>query len=281
MSGAPGGQGASGLLAAAMWQYAATVFEPTQKLKRLGLWKREPIGERPVDPPRPGLGAKFSLAYPKPVLLEQRSEHQHLVEEFDRMAEIYDAYVERFSRPIFEEALCEIDRYLTPESRVLDAGCGAGRELQVMARRVPRGEVVGIDLSAGMVNSAARSARAHGLTNVSFFQSDVANLPSAFEGAFDLVYSSLAHHHYPDPPAAAAAIYRCLRPGGVYCVVDPGPAWFNRMSAPLARWADPGWISFHDPEAFRRLFAGAGFVRTGFIEVLPGFGVALGQTPGS
>jgi len=170
-----------------------------------------------------------------------------------------------------------LERWLPPDARVLDAGCGAGRELQRVARRVPSGEVVGIDLAAGMVTAAWRDARAHGLTNVAFVQSDVGELPEAFAGAFDLVYSSLAHHHYPEPGAATTSIHRVLRPGGVYCVVDPGPAWFNRMSAPLARWGDPGWIGFHTPDEFRRLFAGAGFARTAWVELLPGFGLAVGQ----
>ena len=91
-----------------------------------------------------------------------------------------------------------------------------------MARLVPAGEVVGVDLAAGMVRAAHRAARAAGLDHCAFFQADVTELPAAFDGAFDLVYNSLAHHHYPDPSAAAAAILRALRPGGIYCVVDPG-----------------------------------------------------------
>jgi hypothetical protein len=49
------------------------------------------------------------------------------------------------------------------------------------------------------------------------------------------------------------------------------------MSAPLAKWADPGWIGFHTPEEFCGLFRRAGFVRAGWLELLPGFGAALGQ----
>jgi ubiquinone/menaquinone biosynthesis C-methylase UbiE len=150
-----------------------------------------------------------------------------------------------------------------------------------MAREVPRGEVVGIDLAAGMVNAAWASARAHGLRNVAFFQSDVGALPAGFTGAFDIVYNSVAHHHYPEPSKAAAEILRALRPGGVYCVVDPGPSWFNAISSPLAHWADPGWIRFHSPDEFRALFLSAGFARASWREVLPGFGIAVGQkSPG-
>ncbi len=278
MSGAPGGAAAEGVLVQAMWSFAATVLYPAQALRRSGLAPAEPpVGDLPLVLSRPGLGPRFSVGQPPPVLLQRATEHDHLVEEFDRMAEIYDAFVKPFSTPIFDEALGELRRFLAPDARVLDAGCGAGRELQRVAREIPEGEVVGIDLAAGMVNAAHRSARAHGLTNCAFFQSDVGDLPDAFAGQFDLVYNCLAHHHYPDPPAAAAEIHRVLRPGGVYCVVDPGPEWFNALSAPLAGWADPGWIGFHSPQEFRTLMLDAGFDRAAWVGTLPGFGVALGQ----
>jgi ubiquinone/menaquinone biosynthesis C-methylase UbiE len=266
-------------LLAAMWSYAATVLYPAQALRRA--WPGsapEPIGELPSDLPRPGLGPHFSRIHMAPVLLASATEHDHLVQEFDRMAEVYDAYVQPFSRPIFEEALsCMRMHCLTSSARVLDAGCGPGRELRQMARLVPRGEVVGIDLAAGMVQSAYRATRAQGLDNTAFFQADVGDLPRVFDGQFDLVYNSLAHHHYPEPAAAARAVLRCLRPGGVYCVVDPGPAWYVALSAPIARWADPGWVGFHTPEQFRELLQTAGFARTAWVDLLPGFGVAIAQ----
>ncbi|HZC28461.1 MAG TPA: methyltransferase domain-containing protein, partial [Gaiellaceae bacterium] len=209
--------------------------------------------------------------------LDEPSEHRHLVEDFDRLAEFYDVLVRPFSTPIFDEALAGMRRYLAADSRVLDVGCGPGRELRQVARVVRRGEVVGIDLAAGMVKVAHAEARACGLDNCAFAQADVAELPRAFTGAFDLVYSCLAHHHYPDPAAAASEVRRCLRPGGVYCVVDPGPAWFNALSTPLGRFADPGWIGFKTPHEFRALLARAGFAHVCWIPLLPGFGMAVGQ----
>jgi ubiquinone/menaquinone biosynthesis C-methylase UbiE len=275
---APGGQAAEGALVSAMWSWAATVLYPTQWLRRAGVLPRlTPSGELPVQVAPRGLGPLFSRRHEHPVLLETKTEHDHLVVEFDQMAEVYDAFVRPFSTPIFDEALVEIAPYLRPDSRVLDAGCGAGRELQRVARLVPQGEVVGIDLAAGMVNAAWLDARAHGLTNCAFIQADVGELPRAFAGQFDIVYNSLAHHHYPEPARAASAILQALRPGGVYCVVDPGPAWFNALSAPMAKWADPGWIGFHSPAEFRSLLTTAGFARVSWREVLPGFGVAIGQ----
>lgn len=269
---------AGGCLVNAMWQYATTVLYPAQMYKRLGVQVTMPlVGDAPEQVPRPGLGRRFSIEYEEPVYLGASTRHDHLVEEFDGISEVYSAFVRPFSKPIFEEALSVMRQYLAAEARVLDAGCGPGREMRQLASLLPAGEVVGVDLAVGMVRSAHRAAQAQALENCAFFQADVEDLPEAFHGQFDLVYNCLAHHHYPDPPAATAAVFRCLRPGGVYCVIDPGPAWYNTISEPMAKWADPGWISFHTPEQFRELFHKSGFARTGWLELLPGFGIALGQ----
>jgi SAM-dependent methyltransferase len=272
-----GGGAPQGVLVSAMWTYAATVLYPARALKQAGVGAETVLGDEPEGLPRKGLGPYFSRRYPEPVLLDEPTEHDELVVEFDRSAEVYAAFVRPFSRPIFDEALGVLGRYLSPDSRVLDAGCGPGQELERVGRLVPDGEVVGIDLAAGMVKTAHRAARAHGLDHSAFFQSDVGALPRVFTGKFDLAYNCLAHHHYPEPERAAREVLRCLRPGGVYCIVDPGPEWYNRMSVPLARWADPGWISFHTPEEFRGLLSRAGFARTAWIDLLPGFGIAVGQ----
>lgn len=275
---APGGVFAEGLLASSMWTYAATVLCPTQWLRRSGLLPPRKIeGDAPINVPPNGLGRLFSRKHDRPVLLERDSAHSHLVMEFDRMADRYDAFVRPFSTPIFDEALVEMAPYIHADSRVLDAGCGAGRELQRVAALVSRGEVVGIDLAEGMVNAAWADARAHAVSNCAFFQADVADLPDEFTDRFDVVYNSLAHHHYPEPLAAATSVLRVLRSGGVYCVVDPGPAWFNAISAPLSKWGDPGWVRFHSPEEFQALFRAAGFARASWRELLPGFGLAIGQ----
>jgi SAM-dependent methyltransferase len=265
-------------LVGTLWAYSASVLYPAKALKRGGVNVVGPlVGDEPEALPRRGLGPRFSKGSPQPVLLRRESENYHLVADFDRLAELYELCVRPFSTPIFDEALSVLRRYLAADSRVLDAGCGPGRELRRVARLVPRGEVVGIDLAAGMVTVAHDTAQERGIDNVAFFQADVGDLPRAFTGAFDLVYSCLAHHHYPDPAAAATAVLRALRPGGVYCVVDPGPAWFNALSSPLGRFADPGWIGFKTPDEFRALLTKAGFARVCWIPLLPGFGMAVGQ----
>jgi ubiquinone/menaquinone biosynthesis C-methylase UbiE len=270
---------AEAVLVQAMHLYSALVFRPYKLAKSAGFIARRTEGSPPPPSDRPGLGPHFSTIYKKPVLLGRPTENDALVEQFDRMGEIYDAYVRPFSGPLMDEAVTELRRYVRPDYRILDAGCGAGREVCRISRLVPKGEVVGIDLAAGMINAAYRAARAKGFDNTAFFQSDVGDLPKAFSNGFDLIYSSLAHHHYPDPPAATAEIFRALRPGGYYAVIDAGPDWYVKSSSQFALWSDPGWIGFHTPDQFIDLFRAAGFVNAGWIDLLPGFGIACAQKP--
>src|SRR5262245_40483820 len=97
---------AGAYLVGAMWWYATTVLYPVQALKRAGVpISSQVIGDAPEKMSRPGLGPHFSQKHEQPVLLGHSTSHDHLVVEFDRMAEVYAELVEPFSRPIFDEAL--------------------------------------------------------------------------------------------------------------------------------------------------------------------------------
>jgi SAM-dependent methyltransferase len=266
------------ILIGAMWWYASNVLYPAQTLKHAGIpISNEIIGNRPRRINKQGLGPHFSLSYSKPVLLSKETTHDHLVDDFNSIAAIYSSLVLPFSQPIFDEALRVMYEYVPSDARVLDAGCGPGIELQRIAQLLPNGEIVGIDLSAEMVKTAFSSSLENDIRNCAFFQADVGNLPQVFTGRFDVVYSCLAHHHYPKPLDAARSILRCLRPGGIYFVIDAGPAWYIEMSSTLGKLADPGWIGIHTPEQFRALLTKAGFSRTGWFDILPGYGVATAQ----
>jgi SAM-dependent methyltransferase len=96
---------------------------------------------------------------------------------------------------------------LAPKERVLDVACGTGLLTFEAARLV--GEVVGVDLSAKMVEAARR--RAPG--NVSFQRMDAQKLDFP-EASFDAVLCSLGLMYVPDPAAAISEMLRVLRPGG-------------------------------------------------------------------
>ncbi len=104
---------------------------------------------------------------------------------------------------------------LTPTDRVLEIGCGAGRALERVARQVPCGQVVGVDLSPTMVREAGRcNARAIRAGTVAVEPGDVTHLPFA-DDHFDKVFSIHSVYFWPDRPRALAELRRVLRPRGM------------------------------------------------------------------
>lgn len=102
---------------------------------------------------------------------------------------------------------------IRPDHAIVDIGCGTGRSTRDLARRVPSGSVLGVDLSAKMLERARIVADAEGLANTTFEQADAQIHPFA-EAAFDHAVSSFGAMFFADPVAAFANIRRSLRPGG-------------------------------------------------------------------
>jgi trans-aconitate 2-methyltransferase len=108
---------------------------------------------------------------------------------------------------------------LAPDERVLDLGCGDGRITAAIARLVPEGSVLGIDLSADMVRHAAGHFPAREYPNLGFEQADARALP--FDRAFTFIFSSAVLHWIRDHRPVVAGIARALAPGG-RCLLQMG-----------------------------------------------------------
>ncbi|HET9900957.1 MAG TPA: class I SAM-dependent methyltransferase [Actinomycetes bacterium] len=102
---------------------------------------------------------------------------------------------------------------LRSADRVLDVGCGAGRTTLDVARRVSDGVVIGVDLSAPLLEVARLRAAVEGLRNATFLQADV-QIHTFTPASFDVVVSRHGAMFFGDPAAAFANIARCVRPGG-------------------------------------------------------------------
>jgi ubiquinone/menaquinone biosynthesis C-methylase UbiE len=265
-------------LAASLWSWATYVFEPARRMKRMGLYHPDTLGRLPA--PRFDLstrGGLLSAERSEPVLLDHAPENYESVTEFDNCSGEYDAVVSPFSNPIYEETVALMQPHLTEDARILDPSCGPGNTAVRLSRLVPRGEVVGADLSRGMVERAHANAREAKRANMAFFQADVANPPPQFEAHFDVIFCCLSFHHYPDAPGAARAFHRVLRPGGVAFIADGGPQWFVQLARGISKIADPGFIQHRTGQEFMSLFEGAGFSEFHWVEALPGIGVSIAQ----
>ncbi len=105
-------------------------------------------------------------------------------------------------------------RSLESGEQVVDVGSGAGFDSFVAARQVgDHGRVVGIDMTAEMVEKSRRTAEELGLGNVDFREGLAESLP-VDDGWADVVVSNGVINLCPDKRVVFAEIHRVLRPGG-------------------------------------------------------------------
>ena len=97
---------------------------------------------------------------------------------------------------------------LVGTERVLDLGCGDGTLTNRIAECLPRGDVLGVDASQGMIEAARPRER----SNLRFRRLDIADLQ--FENRFDVVFSNAALHWVKDYAQLRKNVRRSLRAGG-------------------------------------------------------------------
>ena len=150
------------------------------------------------------------------------AEHERLI----RQATWLAAHTER----LFREA------GIGPGQRVLDLGSGVGDVVLIAARLVgPSGEVVGIERDPrSTARATARMAEA-GVHNVSFVQSDAAEIPG--DKPFDAAVGRYILMFLPDPVSVLRSLSQLVRPGGVMAFQEPCWKSFLQQSARLPLWS--------------------------------------------
>ena len=107
--------------------------------------------------------------------------------------------------------------------RVLDLGCGSGRDVYALAQLVgPNGSVVGVDMTDEQLAVAREHQRHHaelfGYHNVSFLHGYIERLEDLGlePGSFDVIVSNCVVNLSPDKDAVLAGVQRLLKPGGEF-----------------------------------------------------------------
>jgi ubiquinone/menaquinone biosynthesis C-methylase UbiE len=110
---------------------------------------------------------------------------------------------------------------LAPGARCLDAGCGPGESMRLMAQRVgPAGHVMGIDVDAPLGEQALAMLRAAGHEQCDFGCVDM-TAEDMFPGApFDLVYARLLLFHLPERVDVLRRLWDAVAPGGHLVIQD-------------------------------------------------------------
>jgi SAM-dependent methyltransferase len=138
----------------------------------------------------------------------------------------------KFQHPLVDLPAVVLDlARLAGTETVADIGCGNGRYPAELARRGHGGQVLGVDLSTGML-AAARAAAAAAQVGaaaaglaaaspVGLAAGDAAALPLA-DGTADVTLAMHMLYHAADRPAVARELRRITRSGGLVLVVLNG-----------------------------------------------------------
>ena len=186
---------------------------------------------------------------------------RRLQSRLDRMAETvsyYDGHADAYAAATMAiDTSNQVERFaamLPSGGRVLDAGCGAGRDLMQLAALGLN--PVGIDISATLVSLARRSGLP---VEVADFRAH-AFKPESFDGIWAM--ASLLHLERWELPGVLSSFSRILRPGGVLF------ASVKRGSGDVQD--DTGrWFTLYDEEAW------AGHLRAAGLEVIE----VIGEPP--
>lgn len=106
------------------------------------------------------------------------------------------------------------------EGIFLEVGAGPAFISIEIARRIPRAQIIGLDISEMMIGIGSRNVAEAGLSNrIAFRHGDAANMPFK-DAEFDFVVSSGSLHHWSKTVKVFDEIFRVLKPGKLALISD-------------------------------------------------------------
>jgi phosphatidylethanolamine/phosphatidyl-N-methylethanolamine N-methyltransferase len=144
---------------------------------------------------------------------------------YEKLANVYDLTFGPTLHPGRVQALQRM--HIGPGDRILEVGVGTGINAPLYPKDV---QVVGIDLSAPMLEKARERIARKGVKNMRVLEMDATDLKFP-DNAFDIVYAPYVISVVPDPVAVAHEMVRVCKPGGRIIILNH----FRSSNGVLAR----------------------------------------------
>lgn len=178
---------------------------------------------------------------------------------------IFNLMARRYSRqPIanmqaYEHKLEITRKYLTPQSEVLEVGCGTGSTALLHAPFVKH--IHATDYAHKMIEIANEKKAAQNVQNASFAVAVIEEMPPE-PGKYDVVLALNILHILEDKPAALAKLHAFLKPGGYFisstpCIEKIGGVWLVLLG--LFRLLGFPRMETMNVDKLKRLVSEAGF----------------------
>jgi len=146
---------------------------------------------------------------------------------FDTVAQGYDHPSLSFFPETAKRMISHLE--LLPEQQLLDVCTGTGVVALAAAEKLKNGQVVGIDLSSGMLEQARNKAADRDLQNTEFKQMDLEQLEFSTQ-AFDIATSSFGLFFLEDMTRGLGNIANTVKPGGKVAISTFTGEAFSPMS---------------------------------------------------
>jgi ubiquinone/menaquinone biosynthesis C-methylase UbiE len=121
---------------------------------------------------------------------------------------------------------------LTDGMRVMDCGCGPGRLIELLKRRLPNLRCVGVEIDPLLVEACKQHLVQANLNDCTVQQGSAEN-PGLPPASFDFITMRLVLEHVLDPVAALRSLMALLKPGGRLAVISNDFEFHLRTSPPV------------------------------------------------